>query len=270
MKKTIFTSIILIGTITLISLSCKKTDKVTSGSSSTGSATTTAGTTTGGTTTGGTTTGGTTTGNGSPTGTFNGILLALSFTSGTVTVNTGFAEFFNTAIAINLGTPLVATASVTSVFMNGTQFPYNSSGMSYFDSTSALTFPPATWNVTGAGIIPSFTYTNNDAIPTFTGTSSLPVTIDKTQNLVIPINGLSGCDQIRVSLNDTVGKSTFVLISGSATSATIVKDSLTKLTPCSSGSYSLDFIKYNPQTIGTKKILFSTYSVANKAGIFIY
>ena len=249
MKKTIFALSLSILVFTLIISSCKKSDSPTSGGSST-------------------TSNSTTTGNGNPSGTFNGILYYGYEVNGSISVYVGAANFFNSPVSFNPGTQTVATATVNSVSLNSTQLPYSSSSNNYSTfTTTSLRFPPAAWVVNGAGIIPSFSYTNTNPMPTFTGISSFPSSVSRSQNLVIPITGASGCDQIQVSVNDSANKTTSVSVAGGSTSVTILKDSLTRLNNCVSGSISISLIKYNQQTLGGKSFLFGTVYITGKNNV---
>jgi hypothetical protein len=251
MKKTIFTLSLSVLVFTPIISSCKKSDSPTSGGPATTSSTTI-------------------TGNGNPSGTFNGILYYGYEVNGSMSLYVGAADFFNSPVSFNPSTQAVATATVNSVSLNSNQLPYNSSNNNYSSfTTTSLGFPPAAWVVNGAGIIPSFTYTNTNAMPTFTGLSSFPSSVSRSQNLVIPIIGASGCDQIQVQVNDSTNKTTSIYVAGGSTSVTILKDSLTKLNNCMSGSISISLIKYNQQTLGGKSFLFGTVYITGKNNVVL-
>src|ERR1700758_618942 len=224
MKKASFSIFIYILIIGIFILSCKKT-----GNNSVS---------------GGGNTNNTTLNNGNPSGTYSGFLFTISHPNGTVTVNEGSALFFNSPVSIIPNMNFNGNATVLSVFMNNINFPYNSFGIRYNDSTGSLNFPPAIWKVNGSGTIPSFTFTNNDGLPVYTGISSLPNSITKNQNLVIPLSGISGASQIEVGVSDSLNNSASVNISGSSNTATIPKDSLTKLVACNSGGFYVILRKY--------------------------
>ena len=251
MKKTIFTLSLSILVFTLIISSCKKSNTTTSGGPSNTSGTTTAA-------------------NGNPSGTYNGFLFAVYAVSGTLTANSVLAAFVNTPIAFNPSTKMVATTTVNAVYINGNLIPYDSTNHDYSTLTfSSFGFPPANWVVNGVGTIPSFTYSNANSMPVFTGVSSFPNTISKAQNLVIPITGASGYDQIQVKVQDSLNNSTSVYAAAGVTSVTVLKDSLTKLVNGHSTSISIDVIKYNPQTISGKNLLFALIYATGKNNIIL-
>ncbi len=250
MKKIFLISAVM-ATITLIGFSCKK-DKTTPTPNTTTTGRTTAAS------------------DGTPSGTYNGFLYVVMATNGSLTIRTGAGAFVNTPVALNLNAHIPATATVNSVYMNGVRFKFDASSKQYADTTYLLpSFPPANWVVNGAGSIPSFTFSNTDALPVYTGTASLPATVSKAQNLVIPITGLSGCDQVGLELKDNTGRSTTVYVAGNATSATFIKDSLVNLTNCINATLNLTLIKYNAQNLGGKNIMFGTLGTASKNNIII-
>ncbi len=252
MKKKLFTSTIILLVTSLTIISCKKS-ATTSTPSSGGSSTTGSSFTIGP--------------NGDPSGTYSGIFFEYSFGSPTNL----FSEvlFYNTPVAIRLSTNNIPISSgtVSSVYCNNVKFKYNT--LDYTDSTYTVTFPSAVWLVNGNATFPSFTYTCSTPIPVYTGTN-LPSTVNRTQNLVIPISGASGYDQIQVEILDGSNHGTSVFASASATSITISKDSLTQLsaTP-SGGSININLSKYNPQTFGSKNYLFATFFNYSKMNITI-
>jgi hypothetical protein len=75
----------------------------------------------------------------------------------------------------------------------------------YSDTTFLLQISPTVWKISGSGTtVPGFTYTNNDSVPKYSGTTLLPDTIYKSQNLVLKINGISGADQLSIFLSDNL------------------------------------------------------------------
>jgi hypothetical protein len=250
MKKTIFTLSLSIFVFALIISSCKKSDPTPSGSSST--------------------TGNTATNTGNPSGTYNGFLYAAYAVSGTTSINSCVAAFVNTPVAFNPSTPFVATATINAVYVNGTQLLYNTNNDYSYTTLSSLGFPPASWIVNGAGTIPSFTYSNTNSMPIFSGLSSFPNTISKAQNLVIPITGASGYDQIEITVQDSLNNSTTVYVASGTTSVTFLKSSLINLTNCNVASIQINLLKYNPQSINGKKILFALIYATSKDNIVLH
>src|ERR1700757_1509059 len=89
---------------------------------------------------------------------------------------------------------------VNNVSLNGTIFQYSSNN--YSDTTFSINFPPSTWVVNGANGIPTFTYTNNDPFPAFTGYALWPDTIYRNQNTTIQMAGVTGANLITVNIMD--------------------------------------------------------------------
>ncbi|HKC68157.1 MAG TPA: hypothetical protein VKG26_08000 [Bacteroidia bacterium] len=243
MKKTFYT----IATALLVIIggtACKKETATAGGGPSTGSNIPT-------------TVGYTLSANGDISGTYNGYFLEALFSPYT----TAGCVFFSTPqpLKVSTNSSPVTNCSVTSVYCNGTKLQFDPTGISYNDTTNALIFPPATWSVTGNSLMPSFTYTYTGALPVFTNTAALPATINRSQDLVISLAGVTGYDQASLSVNDYAGHSVSAFVSNTASSITIVKDSLAKLTPTTNQNYGyidIELIKYNPQAIGGKTFLF--------------
>ncbi len=262
MKKKLFTIAILAVSASLVIMSCSKTSNTTSGGAYAPPYNpNTSPQTTGGSTTGGGTTGGGTltfAANGDPSGVYSGFFVTLYYYDPGFTYTTGEAGFYNTPTAIHpsSGAGVATTGTVTSVHCNGTHFPLSTTNLTYSDSANGLAFPPAIWNVTGNTTFPSFTYTCTIPLPLYTGTN-LPATVNRANNLVVPINGASGYDQIQVSVQDNNLRSTSVFVNSSATSATITADSLLKLTATPNGSINISLIKFGANTFGGNTYLFA-------------
>jgi len=96
----------------------------------------------------------------------------------------------------------------------------------YLDTTNMLSVSPTAWQVVGAGVIPSFTYTYTDSVPSYTGYALLPDTIYRSQNLNLQINGVSHGGVISVLIMDGAGfatsDQTFQQINSTSANNTIV------------------------------------------------
>ncbi len=137
----------------------------------------------------GTTTGGSTTGT-VPTGTatsFNGFLTVTNSTvnfAGLGISSTAASAFFSSQpVSTATGTGL----TVQSVFLNGDSLISAGTG-----NYSRITGSPgvATWSVNGANGIPSFTYTNNNPMPSGSDLNAVPVVISKAAGFQFSINNV--------------------------------------------------------------------------------
>ncbi|MHB8260211.1 MAG: hypothetical protein ACYDCN_12295 [Bacteroidia bacterium] len=193
---------------------------------------------------------------------------SFSYSSGSLVLNTNTADAEFRSDINNISTDM----QIGSVSVGGKGLKYLSGSKSYQDTTNLLSIIPTNWQVVGAGPIPSCTYTNNDSLPIYTGYTSLPDTIFKSQNLNLQINGISGADAIEVSFyNPTVPssniyqmKSTGVVINNtiSFTSSTLSPLPLSS----SSGStlLAINVFKYNYQVISGVTFSFETQLEINK------
>lgn len=254
MKKQVITFFALVLTLSLCVVSCKKKDN----NNSAGGSSSTAGSTNG------STTNTPVDAHGYPTGSYNGILV--SFKADAYT--SAFAEFFNSALTYSQ-MPAANGISVNSVKVNSTLLVYDTGSGEYGDNTFTLTFPPAKWEVNGAGAIPTFIYINSDAIPTYTATASLPDTIYLNQSLTISLSGASGFSQAEVDINDNHGHNLSQVVAAGATSVTFPKDSINKLTLSSMAYIDMDFYKYNTQTFLGKAFLFISDLESEKLNVII-
>ncbi|HWY38876.1 MAG TPA: hypothetical protein VNY73_09975 [Bacteroidia bacterium] len=165
---------------------------------------------------------------------------------------------FNNCGAYFSNVPATSTNSATavkvnSVSLNGTIFQYSSNN--YNDTTFSISFPPSTWIVNGASGIPTFTYTNNDPMPAFTGYGSLPDTIYRNQNTTLHITGITGADLITVFVEDgTKGVTQGMPVT--ASSVTFPTSSLSTLSATNYGTILVLLDKSNVQTIGGKSMNF--------------
>jgi hypothetical protein len=153
---------------------------------------------------------------------------------------------------------------IGSVSVGGKYLKYNSVNKLYQDTTNTLSVIPTTWQVAGSNPIPSFTYTNNDSLPVYTGYTSLPDTIYKNQNLALQINGITGADEIEVSFYSTSGPLNLIKVksTGVVTNNTITYSS-SELSPLSPGSSAITLLnisifKHNYQAIGGVSFSFAT------------
>jgi hypothetical protein len=186
-------------------------------------------------------------------------------TTGTLSAptNTGSAYFLAQPNNISTG------IQVGSVRANGTKFQYQPSSKTYQDSTFSLSINPTTWQVTGAGPIPSFTYTNNDSLPRYTGYAILPDTIYRNQNLNLQINGISSADLIDVSIyNNTPPPSNIYQTKSIGISANnTISFSSSSLSGLSVGPTCILIVsvfKYNNQTISGMGFRFISQLEINK------
>ncbi|MGZ3863313.1 MAG: hypothetical protein ACXVPN_12905 [Bacteroidia bacterium] len=187
--------------------------------------------------------------------------------SGTLTTpgNTGYADFRTDKSTMTF-------VPIGGLSANGIQFKLRASDNMYWDSTNTLPLFPTTWQVNGAGTIPSFTYTNNDSIPKYTGYALIPDTIDRTQSQVLHVDGVSGADAIEISFFNTNGTANNLYqyrSSGIATNNTFTcpAGAISALPLTTSSSLTIIIIsvfKHNPQTINGVQFNFVSQYEVNK------
>ncbi|MGZ3866976.1 MAG: hypothetical protein ACXVC6_10590 [Bacteroidia bacterium] len=187
--------------------------------------------------------------------------------SGTLTneSNTGYADFradINTTTRMPIG----------GLMGNGTKFKLRTSDNMYWDTTGTMSLFPTTWEVSGAGSIPSFTYTNNDSIPKYTGYALIPDTIDRNQSQTLQVNGVSGADAIEVSFFNTNGtannlyqyRSTGISTNNTFSCPAGAIAALPLTTPSSLTIIIISVFKHNTQTINGVQFSFVSQFEVNK------
>jgi hypothetical protein len=175
-----------------------------------------------------------------------------SLFSGTLTAS------FNSVGAYFSSTPATSTnpstaVTVNQVSLNGTVLKYSTS--SYSDTTFSITYPPINWTVNGANGIPTFTFTNTNPMPAFTGYSSWPDTIYRNQNATVQMAGVSGADLITVIITDQT-HSVLQQMSLTGTSVNFSSSQLSGLTATNSGALVVALDKSNAQNINGKPMNF--------------
>lgn len=195
-------------------------------------------------------------------------LRSFSYSSGSLlfNTNTAYAEFRSDINSIS------TDMQIGGVFVSGKKLKYQSSDKTYQDTTNALSIIPTTWQVIGTSPIPSFTYTNNDSLPTYTGYAVLPDTIYKNQPLNLQINGISNSGLINVLISDnstahnSANQSKSVGISTNNTLSFSVS-SLSGLVANSSvpGWLSVSVMRYNAHFISGVNVSFASQLEINKS-----
>jgi hypothetical protein len=156
------------------------------------------------------------------------VLRSFSYSSGSLVFNSNsaYAEFRSDLN--NISTDM----QIGSVSIGGKSLKFLPGSKTYSDTTYALSIIPTTWQIVGAGPIPSYTYTNNDSLPGYTDYVSLPDTIYKNQALNLQINGISGANSIEVSFyNSSVSNTIYKMKSTGISSNNTFTFSVSDLSP---------------------------------------
>jgi hypothetical protein len=149
--------------------------------------------------------------------------------------------------------------TVSSVDLNGTAFSL-ANGI-YSPASNQNISGPLIWNVAGAGIIPSFTYTNTNAYPKYQGFYSLPDTIHKNSGLAVTLSGLANTDTAYFSITD----GTHTVTQNFNASTASITFSASSLAPINSTpSIFILCTKNNIQTFSSKNFNFCTNNYYHK------
>ncbi len=130
----------------------------------------------------------------------------------------------------------------------------------YVDTTFNLSFTPLTWKINGLGSIPSFTFTNTNSFPAYSGYASLPDTVHIGTQITISITGITGADQVIVAIWDgsNLLGHTQSQVLGTGSSVTFPASSLSSLNATNSGMLVVSGKKNNVQNVGTLPMNFTT------------
>jgi len=155
-------------------------------------------------------------------------------------------------------------ATVDSLFFNNVKMTYDGSYY-YEDNTYTQYTSPYIWQTYGNSIIPSFTYTNPNPLPTYTGCAVLPDSIKLGKQLNFNLTGLSGYSKVLCFLSDGMGG--FVPKEFVSTNSTIsVSFSESETTGLASGNMVIGIwiIKDNVRYFGGKSFNFTTDILISK------
>ena len=107
---------------------------------------------------------------------------------------------------------------VNGVSVGGKFLKYFSSSKIYADTTIALSIIPTAWYIDGKDAINTYPHTDTNNLPGYSGYTSLPDTIYKTQNLNLQINGISNAYSIEVAFRNNTGTVYFSKVKSSGIS----------------------------------------------------
>lgn len=85
---------------------------------------------------------------------------------------------------------------------NDKQLYYEPAILAYLDSTQRNIDEGINWKYYGSNSNPEFNFSCLTNYPTFGGANSIPNSISKSDNLIIPINNLVGADEIEFTIDD--------------------------------------------------------------------
>jgi hypothetical protein len=182
-------------------------------------------------------------------------------------LNNFSTAFASSAALINNSPTVGSLIDMGSVNLNGTVFQKNAYSVAnmYGDSTSLTYNTPHNWLISGTTAVPSFSFSNTNTYPTYTGYSSIADSFIVSGNISIPLTNYSGCDEVEtyfVTSTNPATNTSIQSISGSPTSLNFTSSDLSIIGVNSNVSLVINFYKNNVQTINGKSYNFRTgYSV---------
>lgn len=179
-----------------------------------------------------------------------------------------FSTAFVSSNALIGNNPTVGSLlDLGSVNLNGVTFQKNAYGASnmYGDSTSSTFNTPHDWIVSGSTAVASFSFTNSNSYPVYTGYNTIADSFIISSNLSIPLTNYSGSDEIEtyfVTSTNPATSTNIQNISGSPTTINFTTSDLNIIGVSSNVTLVINFYKNNIQTINGKNYNFrSSYSL---------
>jgi hypothetical protein len=105
------------------------------------------------------------------------------------------------AIAHFTGPNVIDYLSVNSVTMNGTPLLMNAGGTAGYYGAPIKSAIVWNWHVVGNSSVPNIDYIHSKPLPSFTAFASLPGTINRKQNFLIFVKGLTNATSASIKIN---------------------------------------------------------------------
>ena len=200
-----------------------------------------------------------------------GALAAITSVSYTTVAGYTIPVTVNTATGVFFSTPGSSTyVDAGSITLNSNSLTKQSNNAYVYQNlTSPLTFPPVTWNVAGSGSVPSFNYTDDRPMPTFSGYDALPSTVTKASGVTIALgSAVLDADSVYVVLHDYSNKTLLKRVAGNAASVTFTA---TELSAFTTGNGMVQVAPWNlkSEDFSSKKFYFINETCYTKMGIAI-
>ena len=187
-----------------------------------------------------------------------------------IVTNTLISSFANFSIAFVSSNALIGNnpsigslLDLGSVNLNGIIFQKKAYGASnvYGDSTSSTFNTPHNWAISGSSAVTSFSFSNTDSYPTYTGYTAIADSFVVSSNVSIPLTNYSGSDEIEtyfVTSTNPAINTNIQNITGSPTNLNFTASDLSVIGVNSNVTLVINFYKNNIQTINGKAYNFRT------------
>jgi hypothetical protein len=180
--------------------------------------------------------------------------------------NSSNAFISNTTLINN--SPVVGSLlDIGTVQLNGVVFQKNAYGLTnlYTDSTTSTYNTPHNWIISGTAAIPSFSFSNTNNYPTYTGYTAILDSITISNNISIPLTNYNGADDIEtyfITMTNPVVKTSTQNIAGTTTALNFTSTDLSAIGVNGDVAIVVTFFKNNVQIINGNSYNFRTsYSI---------
>lgn len=175
-----------------------------------------------------------------------------------------FSNAFVSNAALTNNSPNVGSLlDMGTVNLNGVVFQKNAwsvSGM-YKDSTTTTYNTPHNWVISGSTAVPSFSFSNTNTYPIYTGYAAIADSFVVANNISIPLTNYSGADEIEtyfVTSSNPTTNTSIQNVAGTVTSLNFTTTDLSIIGVNANVALVITFYKNNTQTINGKSYNFRT------------
>jgi hypothetical protein len=182
-----------------------------------------------------------------------------------VSINLGVAAFFTSAGGSS-------KTSGGTVNLNGKTLTQNSDNSYVYQKlTDPLSFAGGiTWDVSGSGTVPAFSYTDDKPVPTYSDGANLPSTVTRSAGLTMDLAGkVSGADSIYVVLISTGSSYIIKHLAGNASQCVFTPAELSGLAASTTGIIEVCPWNYKSEDFSGKKFYFINEGAYTRSGITI-
>ena len=182
------------------------------------------------------------------------------------------AAYISNSVLINNNPSVGSLVSMGNVTLNGIQLQQNGWNVSnmYRDTTETVHNTPLNWNITGTSSVQSFSFSNTNAYPTYTGQAAILDSFIVANNISIPLTNYSGADEVEtyfVTSTNPVANTSLQFITGSPSSLNFTSTDLAIIGQNPNVTLVITFHKNNYQTINGKLYNFRTSTSLLKSNI---
>ena len=197
-----------------------------------------------------------------------------SILTNTLVYNNGnyTAAYVSNSALINNNPSVGSLVPMGNVTLNGIQLQPNGWSVNnmYRDTTETVQNTPLNWIISGSSSVPSFSFSNTNPYPTYTGQAAILDSFVVANNITIPLTNYAGADEIEtyfITSTNPVTNTSIQHIAGTPSSLNFTSTDLAVIGQNTNVTLVITFHKNNAQTINGKLYNFRTSSSILKSNI---